>query len=461
MGSMLDESDPGFRLEATATALCGFTYPNHFRQWARLIEEKKRLLVIASRDMGKSTLFDIILPITRVCSNPGYRVLLVSYSDSQVLKIGAKIKDFFESRPKLKEFSPKSQDDWSKSRMLFKDGSLIETLTFGSSGRGGHYSLILVDDPVKDFGGMAPEDQSQYFTRALTPMCDPDGQIIVTGSYVFDGDLIDRIEKNTAYHTAKFPAINSDGTPLWPERWPLDKLAERRKEIESSDDPLGFMKEYLLEKVDAKSQFFKRSMFKFYEPEKVPERLSLVASLDPALSLDGDDCAFMLTGTAEDKRSYLLDYFAVKTDDISKIVELVFDKMAARSAPYLQVETIGFQKLFKHWFYEEMRRRDFYFGIEEIKTHKKSKEARIMALQPRIESGSLLFHPKAHEAIISQFLAFPRGQHDDMIDALSFQIGKWDNPGPLQIPAPKNSFDWWREQAKPIEGTWQEALRLT
>lgn len=432
--------------------MLGLEYPSHFNEWANLPEEHKRLLVIASRDHGKTTFFDKILPIGRILRNKAYEILIVSYSDSQVLKIGSSIKETFDNKPTLKTFSPRSEEDWSKSRMKFKDGSLIETLTFGSSGRGGHYDLILIDDPVKDFGGMNPDDQSRYLTRSLTPMCKPNGQIIVTGNYVYDNDLIDRIEKNKAYNTFKYPCAvtGSDGKmrdPLWPEYWSLEKLEERRRELESSDDPFSFVKEYLLEKVDPAQQFFKRSMFKFYDPLKIPERLSRIGSYDPAITLDGDFNAMMVTGTDEKNKTYLMPEFVnVKSDDIQSVVDQMFRLTDLYSVPFWQLETIGFQKLLKHWIYEAMRERNAHFGIQEIKTHIKSKEARIMALQPRIANGSLLFHPTLHEAVIAQFCAFPRGLNDDMIDALSFQVGEWSKPHPKTEAAPKGSFDWWKAQ---------------
>lgn len=456
----MDESNPNYYLVPLARLILGLDYPKHFYDWGELLEKEKRLLLIASRDHGKTTLVDKVLPISRILRNKGYKILIVSYSDTQVLKITGEIKDAFEKNPHLKAFSPKSESDWSKSRMKFEDGSIIDALTFGSSGRGGHYDLILVDDPIKDFGGMNPDDQSQYFTRSLTPMCNPDGQIIVTGTYVYDDDLIDRIEKNKAYVTVKYPAINKDGEPLWPERWPLDKLEARRREIESSDDPFGFVKEYLLEKIDPKAQFFKREMFKFYDPDKLPERLSRAASWDPAYSLNGDFNAMMVTGTDENKKTYLFEEYAeFRSDDVQALVDEQFRLTELYQVPYWILETIGFQKLLKEHIYDKMRKENKHFGIKEIRHHMKSKQARIMALQPRIANGSLLFHPTAHKEVIDQFIAFPRGKNDDMIDAIASMLPDWDSPQPATVKAPQGSFEWWQKKAHEVQSKgWHEEL---
>lgn len=460
----MDVNDPNYWLEPLARLLLGLEYPNHFKEWAHLTESEKRLLIIASRDHGKTTFFDRILPISRILrAKKKYEILLVSYSDAQVMKIGGAIKETFDGNPQLKAFSPRSEEDWSKSRMKFKDGSVIDTLTFGSSGRGGHYDLVLIDDPVKDFGGMNPEDQLQYMTRSLTPMVKPDGQIIMTGNYVYDGDLIDKTEKNPVYKTKLYPAarvVNGRMVdPLWPEYWNIERLEARRKEIESSEDPFGFSKEYLLEKIDPKAQFFKRDMFKRYDPLKLPERMSRVGSWDPAISLDGDFNAMMVTGTDEKGKSYLLDYALMKSDDVQALVDEMFRLTVAHQLPYWLLEEIGFQKLLKHWIYEKMREENLHFGIEAVKTHTKSKQARIMALQPRIAAGSLLFHPTAQEDVVTQFLTFPRGLNDDAPDALSFQIEAWDKPREATIKAPKNSFAWWQQKANEVQSPdWHKEL---
>ena len=436
--------------------LCGYDYPDHFREWENLILAHRRLLLVASRDHGKSTFISKLYPLARAIRQPGIEILVISYSETQVMRLVVGIADLFEDTPGIKTLVPGvREEDWSKTALKLKNGSRIDSLTFGTSGRGGHYDLIIVDDPVKDFGGMDPDDQEDYFLRAVVPMCKPDGAIVVTGTFVYENDLIERLQKNKAYHCAEYPAIKANGAALWPERWPLPLLATRRLEV----GEYGFAREYMLERLSPGTQFFKRAMFRHYDPDKLPERLSRVLSLDPAISVDGDDTAMMLTGTSADNKTYLLDYSKMRTDDVQAIIDEIFRLVKLHDVPYIQIETIGFQRMLKHWIYEAMREHDLHFGIEEIKSYKMTKEARIMSLQPRIAAGSLLFHPADQEDVIKQFLAFPRGLRDDMIDALSMQVGRWDKPHPATEKAPQNSWDWWKEKATESESHgWHKEL---
>ena len=67
-----------------------------------------------------------------------------------------------------------------------------------------------------------------------------------------------------------------------------------------------------------------------------------------------------------------------------------------------------------------MRRRGVFFTFDELKADS-NKEGRIMTLQPRYEAG-VLFIKKGMEDLRYQLTNFPRTTHDDIIDALAYQL---------------------------------------
>jgi len=160
--------------------------------------------LVASRDHGKSTFISKLYPLARSIRNPGIEILLISYSESQVIRLIAGLADLLRIRQELIPCSGIREEDWSKTALKLKNGSRIDSLTFGTSGRGGHYDLIIVDDPVKDYGGMDADEQEDYFLRAVVPMVKPTGKLIVTGTFVYEMDLIERLRLNKAYHVAEY-----------------------------------------------------------------------------------------------------------------------------------------------------------------------------------------------------------------------------------------------------------------
>ena len=91
--------------------------------------------------------------------------------------------------------------------------------------------------------------------------------------------------------------------------------------------------------------------------------------------------------------------------------------------------------------YEEQKRRRIYLPIEEIQhSWQKSKGDRIRGLVPRFEFGSILI--KSEMSILEdELIRFPVGQHDDLIDALSFGLKFWKKPSvSYRENIPSNSF---------------------
>src|ERR1035437_8674723 len=141
-------------LEALVGA-CGLSFPDHWREGENLLAAHSRLLLVASRDMGKSTQISNFYPIHRAGTTPGLQILIISYSETQSMRLISGIKDIIEHQDVLSPILlPEGGEDWSKSALHLKNGSRINSLTFGTSGRGGHYDLIIIDDPVKDYSGM-------------------------------------------------------------------------------------------------------------------------------------------------------------------------------------------------------------------------------------------------------------------------------------------------------------------
>lgn len=91
----------------------------------------------------------------------------------------------------------------------------------------------------------------------------PDGNAFVSNGVVSHNtpyhaqDLYGDLKQNTQYKVAEFPAIDAAGVPLWPARYNLAKLEERRNEIKS----LRFSREFLCVPVSDLSSLFGLGMF--------------------------------------------------------------------------------------------------------------------------------------------------------------------------------------------------------
>jgi hypothetical protein len=77
-----------------------------------------------------------------------------------------------------------------------------------------------------------------FFLGDVLTRLAPDGKAFCIGQRVHSEDLYGRLAQQKdeetgerAWHQIRTPAINANGEPLWPEVWPLDRLARRRKAV--------------------------------------------------------------------------------------------------------------------------------------------------------------------------------------------------------------------------------------
>ena len=78
--------------------------------------------------------------------------------------------------------------------------------------------------------------------------------------------------------------------------------------------------------------------------------------------------------------------------------------------------------------------------IEELRTGNRSKVARIHGLQPLAKNGRILLRPWMKQ-LRQEFLAFPRGAHDDLLDALAYQLDFWKHTEFLKQKDRAKEFD--------------------
>jgi phage terminase large subunit-like protein len=68
-----------------------------------------------------------------------------------------------------------------------------------------------------------------------------------------------------------------------------------------------------------------------------------------------------------------------------------------------------------------MRRRNTFFAIDELEHRQISKETRIRGLLGRFASNSVTLVEGWCDDLIGEMVEFPRGIHDDLLDAVAYQ----------------------------------------
>lgn len=144
---------------------------------------------------------------------------------------------------------------------------------------------------------------------------------------------------------------------------------------------------------------------------------------DPSLGLStikGDPSAIVVL--AKDGSTGTL--YIVEADAKIRPVEEIIETMLAYYVRYRPVKTAieanQFQRVLIDMVRKEGAKTGLYPQIEAV-VNKDDKISRIQALRPRILSGNLQFSKK-HRQLLEEARYFPKGRHDDLLDALDMAV---------------------------------------
>ena len=232
------------------TEILEFELSHHHEQWLKGLNENKYYCVKASRDHGTSVFF-MSYALWLAAFNPNTHVMVFSHSLEQTLEHMRFIRGNIESSDILKHLKPQGKP-WAKSYFEFTNGSRIMAKSVGGATRGFHPDIVVCDDIL--WGTTTGELQraADWFYTVLLPVLHHTGRLMMVGTPFSYNDLYAELEDKDTFTVETYPAINTKGEALWPQRWDLAALKQR----EESMPAIKFAREYLCEPIHDMSSMF-------------------------------------------------------------------------------------------------------------------------------------------------------------------------------------------------------------
>ena len=374
--------------------------------------------------------------------------LIIASSKEMAQNILENIKSDVEEGVYLYEdFGELKGEKWKNDEIQLSNGSIIIAKGIDSSFRGlrkgaSRPSLILLDDVMKDETAYSPtlrEKIYRKFKRAVLPLS-RDAFIIITNTILHNDDLPSRLLREIEEGKLKdwaglrFEAITPKGQPLWPSHWPLEKLLKKKEELGS----IAFAQEYLNRPLSDEDRLFREEWIDYYEDRNLPEDLTITAGVDPATGkLHGDYSAIVVIGKGRNGIIYILETYVKKVSP-QRFMEALFDVYKRWKPKVIVFEEVAFQEVYKKFIIEEGSKRGIHLPIKGIKP-KGSKELRASKLSPLVENGLIKFK-KNQKELIEQLLSFPKGAHDDAVDALVYAVDGLELSARIEAIPVKNRF---------------------
>lgn len=209
-------------------------------------------------------------------------------------------------------------------------------------------------------------------------------------------------------------AIRADGSAYFPAKLGLEVLEQKKRAMGS----YIFSNQYLNEIIPAELQCFKQDWFAYYD--KLPTNVNTFVFIDPAISqADTADFTGVVVVSVDYEKRWYVRYARRHKITPTEIIKLIFNLNEEFKPNIIGIEEVAYQKALLYFLDEEMRRRNVILPVKGIRPPTdKTKEMRILSLVPRFEFSRMLLNKGLVDLEI-ELLKFPRGSHDDLIDALA------------------------------------------
>lgn len=211
-------------------------------------------------------------------------------------------------------------------------------------------------------------------------------------------------------------AVLPDGSLFFPERLTEEFLSDARRIMGS----YIWSCQYMNEPIPAGEQTFKKEWVRYYSPYQIPERVNHFAFIDPAIGeTKSHDYTGLVVVAVDEERRWFVKHATRQRINPTEIIELAFRTHKQFQCATIGIEDVAFQRSIIHFAMEESRKRGTPLPVTGVKRGPdKTKQMRILQLVPRFEWGSLLLNAGLHDLEL-ELAQFPRGAHDDLLDALA------------------------------------------
>ena len=303
-------------------------------------------------------------------------------------------------------------------------GSSIRGLLWGDK----RPDIIIIDDPQDVEDSLSDTIQNNDYDWFLSDayFLGKQTRIFMIGNNLGEKCLIEQVINNKEllkFNALRIPVMNENGESNWAERFPVEEILEEKEAWRALGKLDIWEREKMCIAISPERQMFKKEYFMYYAPNELKlEDCSIYTTVDLAISQkeSADYTVVCTVAVNPDNKWFILDIDFNRYDP-SQTIDAIFRAVQKYRPLYVGVEKVAYQASVKHYLEKEMPKRNIWFSVKDLEASSR-KELRIATLQPRFKSGNVWFPMGAKflTELESELQSFPKGLHDDLIDALAY-----------------------------------------
>jgi predicted phage terminase large subunit-like protein len=259
--------------------------------------------------------------------------------------------------------------------------------------------------------------------------------------------MVEILQTMFGWVTKRYKAIQDDGTALWPAWWSVEALLKEKASLESINRVSSFYREYQCQVMGDEDQLFKDKYFRYWDgslinaspestileithldkvkldtPQRIP--VNVFMGVDPASSMQQtSDYTAILAVAVDDKLNrYVLPYIRKHLTPM-RVADYIISEFKKYRPTKTRIETVGYQEMLR----EYLREQAYIPGLEIKESPRTSKSHRLEQLEPFFVQGRVFMKEDMSE-LRDELLLYPRGKHDDLLDALYYANKKVYRP---------------------------------
>lgn len=387
----------------------------------------KRLIINAPPRIGKTEIVKHFIAY-QFLLNPSATIMYVSYDKALVARKNSEIQDillWLADHFGIDDLKMRANNDGKTEWTNNANGMIIARGSGNNITGSGCSTLLVIDDPNKPSDRTSSkmlDKRNGVFTSTIRNRINsPDVPIVVIQQRIASQDLTGFLlagGTNDKWVHANFPAINSDGTALCPERLPLSEIETYR------NDPFTLNAQFMQVPLDDIGNLFEKHKLIISNERPPIKSLQVVISVDASLKCgtEHDFNAIAIIGTNG------VDYYVLDVLNFRADITLLVQKVRELRSRYGASTPVLFEAKANGVAALQILRREMS-GIMET-TPSKDKLERAMTVKYLFDSMNVKFVVRGFVwgEIVSQFTAFPHGRHDDIVDAvvqgITFLLGR-------------------------------------